>query len=351
MYTVRDYIVSFCNPSLGLKASWVASGGAAFSDLCVDAKGNTIAGGPDAFPSSDLNAVLSSKGFKLYEETIVVRERLQNGMAYDEFRRGMMTNKRVSGGSLQFAFLGINSTVPTGDFPYSEQKDLFEHYENYFDKRLVVNNKAYFSSFIFNWMFITEALVSNTIQSLILALIFCWIITTTMTWNVLLGIFGVGSVLMTVCMSVAFICLMGWTLGIIEAIVLIVIVGISVDYAVHIVHAYNHAYEAPDKTPAEVREAKSHTAVGSMGISLLSGMATSVGAAIFLWFCQVSFFRKFGQFLMITLILSLIVTLFFLIPLLIGLGPRHHSAGWLFQKLGCQSKSDTKVEPSGDDKP
>ena len=41
------------------------------------------------------------------------------------------------------------------------------------------------------------------------------------------------SVAMIVAQATAFITLMGWTLGIIEAIVLIVIVGISLDYSVH----------------------------------------------------------------------------------------------------------------------
>merc|ERR1719329_30232 len=163
-------------------------------------------------------------------------------------------------------------------------------------------------------MLITEALLQNTFQSMGLGIVFCTLIGTLMTWNIIVGMVAVSSVFVVVAIAVAFICLMGWTLGIIEAIVLIVIVGISVDYSVHIAHAYNHFAEIDDVVE-KIREHKSRTAVGTMGISLVSGVATSVGAATFLIFCQVAFFRKFGQFLVITLIISFLVALFYLIPL------------------------------------
>merc|ERR1712050_283188 len=103
-----------------------------------------------------------------------------------------------------------------------------------------------------------------------------------MTWNWIVGSIAVSSVIVIVTNSIGLICILGWKLGIIEAIVLIVIVGVSVDYSVHISHAYNHAFEKEGKTRAELRIDKAYHAVGSMGISLLSGMITSIGSAIFL---------------------------------------------------------------------
>merc|ERR1719329_995049 len=247
--------------------------GSEFSKLCTDASGNDIAGGPSAFPATDLDAIVASEGFRLYEEVVVRNERLTNGMAFDEFQRGTMTNKIVSGGLLQFAFVGINGSIPVGEFPYSEQKDMFNEFNAFFDSQFIVNKNAFFSSFVFNWMLITEALLRNTFQSMGVGIMFCCLIGTLMTWNIVVGCIAVSSVFVVVSIAVAFICLMGWTLGIIEAIVLIVIVGISVDYSVHIAHSYNHADEPKDMSTAEVRQHKSYVAVGSMGISLLSGMA------------------------------------------------------------------------------
>merc|ERR1719284_2282031 len=101
MYSVRDYLVSFCNPSFGLKNEWLqpppaGPGGPQFAALCIDVRGNTIVGGLGAFPPADLDAVISSEGYRLYEQNVMRRERLENGMAYDEFQRGAMTNKMIS---------------------------------------------------------------------------------------------------------------------------------------------------------------------------------------------------------------------------------------------------------------
>ena len=63
-------------------------------------------------------------------------------------------------------------------------------------------------------------------------------------------------------------------------------------------------------------------AFGEMGVSVLSGMATSIGASIFLFLCDVQFFMKFGVFLCTTIAFSWLYANFFF-PVLVatfGLG-------------------------------
>merc|ERR1711915_115839 len=45
-------------------------------------------------------------------------------------------------------------------------------------------------------------------------------------------------------------------------------------------------------------------AFGDMGISVLNGMITSIGASIPLFFCQLQFFHKFGIFICLTIAFS-----------------------------------------------
>merc|ERR1712176_1237538 len=45
-------------------------------------------------------------------------------------------------------------------------------------------------------------------------------------------------------------------------------------------------------------------AFGDMGISVMNGMITSIAASIPLFFCQLSFFAKFGTFLCLTIAFS-----------------------------------------------
>jgi len=90
--------------------------------------------------------------------------------------------------------------------------------------------------------------------------------------------------------------MLGWSLGSVESILICILAGFSVDYVVHLAHAYK---EATGDTYHRLR-----TAFGSMGISVLNGMVTSVGASIPLFFCKVQFFEKFGTFLCLTIAFS-----------------------------------------------
>ena len=101
------------------------------------------------------------------------------------------------------------------------------------------------------------------------------------------------SVLVSVIGSIT---LLGWTLGTNEAILISILAGFSVDYVVHLAHAYVHASGGTTKRIKE--------SFGDMGISVFSGMLTSVVASIPLFMCTLTFFAKFGTFLCLTIVFS-----------------------------------------------
>lgn len=90
--------------------------------------------------------------------------------------------------------------------------------------------------------------------------------------------------------------MLNWTLGSVESILICILAGFSVDYVVHLAHAYERA-SGDTKNRIEA-------AFGEMGISVFNGMLTSVGASIPLFFCQLQFFKKFGTFLCLTIAFS-----------------------------------------------
>merc|ERR1711918_236980 len=108
----------------------------------------------------------------------------------------------------------------------------------------------------------------------------------------LLGV-GIAFVLISVTGTME---LIGWTLGSIESILIGIIAGFSVDYVVHLAHAYKTASGSTDQ--------RITAAFGDMGISVLNGMITSIGASIPLFFCQLQFFHKFGIFICLTIAFS-----------------------------------------------
>lgn len=83
--------------------------------------------------------------------------------------------------------------------------------------------------------------------------------------------------------------LLGWELGTAESIVAIMIVGLAVDYTVHMGHMYTYAGEIE---AMESREERFRYAALSMTSTVLAGGATTLGAGLFLFGAQITFFTK-----------------------------------------------------------
>ena len=123
---------------------------------------------------------------------------------------------------------------------------------------------------------------------------FVLLISTRTLYVALFATLSIFCVLISVIGSVT---MMGWTLGTNEAILISILAGFSVDYVVHLAHAFVH-------TKGDTNE-RIRGAFGDMGISVFSGMLTSVVASIPLFLCNLTFFAKFGTFLCLTIAFSL----------------------------------------------
>ena len=133
--------------------------------------------------------------------------------------------------------------------------------------------------------------------------------------------------------------IMGWYLGIGETIAAVMIVGLSVDYVVHLGHmflehtatsesAFPSAYRWPwtkqgDEIPLRRgrREARFHFASVAMGSTVLGGAGTTFGAGMIMFACQFAFFFKFAVLIAVTIFYSLMYSLFFFMPLMAIFGP------------------------------
>lgn len=82
---------------------------------------------------------------------------------------------------------------------------------------------------------------------------------------------------------VAIMVLKGWQLGVSESIAMVIIIGFSVDYVVHLAAHYVHC-----TTPS--RYEKSTESVAAMGVSIFSGAMTTLGSGVFLFGGTVIFF-------------------------------------------------------------
>ena len=138
--------------------------------------------------------------------------------------------------------------------------------------------------------------VQSAIQSSCLGVAIAFIVLLISTHVFHIAFFASMSIICVLVSVVGIMVMLGWSLGSIESILIAIIAGFSVDYVVHLAHAYEIA---KGDTYQRITEA-----FGDLGISVFNGMITSVVASIPLFFCQLQFFAKFGTFLCLTIAFS-----------------------------------------------
>lgn len=135
--------------------------------------------------------------------------------------------------------------------------------------------------------------------------------------------------------------LVGWGLGLIEGILCVLVVGFSVDYTVHLTDSYMESKCHTRYEKVHRRRSRSHhyrylsvtftlpvhylyiiftlpvhylyitftlqvqDALSITGVSVVSGAISTLGASIPMLFATITFFTKFGIFMLLTIVLSL----------------------------------------------
>jgi hypothetical protein len=162
---------------------------------------------------------------------------------------------------------------------------------------------------------------SSAVRGSMLGVLIAFFVIFLSTRKLHIAIFSTCTILCILVGVIGSITMLGWTLGTIEAILISILAGFSVDYVIHLAHAYVHAEGDVDERVIE--------AYGDMGISVFSGMLTSVVASIPLFFCTLTFFAKFGAFLCITIVLSWIFANFGFMAVIAQLKIPMKKGSWL----------------------
>jgi hypothetical protein len=162
----------------------------------------------------------------------------------------------------------------------------------------------------------------------------------TANWQV--AVLSMCSILMTTIWSMSFMYIVGWSFGILEAICVTVLVGLVVDYVVHMGMSYL-------ESPSRDRRQRTIYACVHMGISICSGAISTVGASVFLTCCTITFFPKFGIFMAVTIIFSFICAGVVFPAALMELGPEG-KAGTLSGIFGGNDDPiEIEMDGGGDD--
>ena len=141
------------------------------------------------------------------------------------------------------------------------------------------------------------AFAQNAVQGIVISLIFAFIILLIATRNIIQSISSIYCVFIVVSSIIAILQLNGQQLGTAESIAIVILIGFSVDYIVHLSADYMHSV-------AVTRNDKMRQAYREMGVSITSGAITTFGCGAFLLLGNFTFFKKFALVITCTVAIS-----------------------------------------------
>lgn len=153
------------------------------------------------------------------------------------------------------------------------------------------------------------------------------------TGNLWIVIFALVNLVCILCVMLGFFHLIGWKIGALEAISITMLVGLSVDFILHISEAYSKSVCA---TPSN----RAMEAIQRMGSPVVAAAITTIIACMPLVTATILVLKFFGIVVASSIALSVVFGLYFLAPMLMVMGPRKcahtmSSFGWIGRLLCC----------------
>jgi len=192
---------------------------------------------------------------------------------------------------------GVQSAVVWHEEPHLLLQE-WEFWDQWLSTQLVSAPPSLQSGFVtssyFRYAETYRILKNSAFRSLGLSMLATWSVLLLSTRSFRLAAAATTCIACVAVDFIGFMVLSGWSLGIVESICMTVVVGLSVDYIVHIAHAYV-------RSKSDTNEKRIGEALQRMGVSVACGALTSIGGSCFLLGCVIVFFNKFGTFIVVTL--------------------------------------------------
>ncbi|XP_032219569.1 protein dispatched homolog 3 isoform X1 [Nematostella vectensis] len=254
------------------------------------------------------------------------------------------------GNRLLFASIEINTTIVPTRMGHVEGLEVYDHWEAFMQEKMKKMPPSCRNGFqatptahnAWHWLKVQEVLASTAVRGILMSLGLAIGLLTLMTTNWIVGLMAGATIACITVGVVGFIPLVGWKLGVLESLNLTLVVGLAVDYVVHLADGYvrSHNHFRGDKT---------RDALGSVGISVLSGACTTLGASVFMLAAKIVFFFQFGIFMFCTIGLSISYALLFFTTLLALVGPNGNTGSMLplwryFRDMFAGTQEETEPE-------
>ncbi|XP_028402921.1 protein dispatched homolog 3-like [Dendronephthya gigantea] len=242
--------------------------------------------------------------------------------------------------------IAFNTSVDPSQLGYEKGLEIYDDWESFVNQKMndlpPSCNKGFQATVkpfnVWQWLKVQKLLVNNAITGIIIGLICSLVVLTFATTNVIIGVMATLTIAMVTCGVLAMISVVGWSLGVLESLNLTLIVGLAVDYVVHLAEGYM-VLEDQD------RVTRVKYTLGHVGISVFSGACTTLGSSIFMLAAKILFFSQFGIFIFCTIALSILHALFFFTTVLALIGPENETGSLRpfmrrVKKLFCCEEAD-----------
>lgn len=228
-------------------------------------------------------------------------------------------------GDLKFATVQFTSTLEILD-PLQDKldyhgvlRDFRDHVRSYDEcNECNCGSLKFVGTGTFQWMRSEEGVVNGFYQGLYIAFPVAFCVLLFATANILISLYAILSVFFIVFGVLGFVNYgLMWNLGIAESIAGIIIIGFSVDYTVHLGHMFTYG----EHVGLHTREDKFEFASRKIVATIIGGAITTLGAGVFMFACQLTFFFKMATLIVCTIVMSFVYALGFFMSLLYLFGP------------------------------
>ncbi|CAD5126925.1 DgyrCDS14939 [Dimorphilus gyrociliatus] len=284
---------------------------------------------------------------------------LFNELLGEEKLKGSVTYKKhletiVYGTKLKYAAIIVNTTIERNRIGYTKGLEIRDKWEDFINKQsenlpnelngvwqTAIENVERVDSgkSIWHWLAVQRILVGSAITGIAIGVGLSCPILIVATHNIFVGILATITIAcVTVCV-IGVLPIAGWKLGLMESLNSVLVVGLAVDYIVHLAEGYS-------RSVYKSREERVKDMLTQVGVSVLSGASTTLGASFFLLLGDLLFFVEFGAFMFATIGFSIVWALGFFSTILGMFGPQNNFGSlkpvysWIISRCNRQQSSN-----------
>eukprot|EP00494_Astrolonche_serrata_P030235 UN30502 len=196
----------------------------------------------------------------------------------------------------EMKYLSIETNSPQQAWQSRKKtKPLRDHWNNYiinkneysYTNGLTGAERAFHCTLQGNWnqMQMEKALIDGSFTGILIAIPCAYLCLVIFTGNWIIATYAVSSIIGVMTTVALFTVVVGWDFGIIESVSVVIVIGFSVDYNVHLGHSYL-------ESPATDRLGRMGYSLTTMGISVVSGAVTTGLSGFPLTFSMIVFLEK-----------------------------------------------------------